>query len=86
MCEIANIIHKVIHRIYQNVDKSKTKDEKRCNFLMRKGCNPNREQKELLRKNRKNWEEWLYISQTPVKFKFRHKTTNEELELDRKIR
>lgn len=53
---------------------------------MRNGCNPNREQKELLRKNKKNWDEWLYISQTPTTFKFRHKTSGEELELERKLR
>lgn len=53
---------------------------------MRNGCNPNREQKELLVKNKKNWEDWLYISQTRTGFKFRHKTTGEVLELERKHR
>lgn len=53
---------------------------------MRKGCNPNREQKELLNKNKKNWEDWLYTTQTPTTFKFRHKTSGEVIELARKLR
>ena len=52
-------------------------------YLMRKGCNPNREQKELLRKNKKVWEEWLYITQTTVTFTFKHKTSGEVIELER---
>lgn len=50
---------------------------------MRKGCNPNREQKELLQKNRKNWKNWLYITQTADTFTFKHKTSGKILELER---
>lgn len=50
---------------------------------MRKGCNPNREQKELLRKNKKDWEAWLYITQTTATFTFKHKTSGEVIELER---
>lgn len=53
---------------------------------MRKGCNPNREQKELLNKNKKNWEDWLYIAQTTATFTFKHKTSGEVIELARKLR
>lgn len=51
---------------------------------MRKGCNPNREQKKLLVKNKKHWEEWLYITQNTTKFIFKHKTSGEVIELDKK--
>lgn len=53
---------------------------------MRKGCNPNREQKKLLSKNKKNWEEWLYITQSTTAFTFRHKQTGETIELAMKLR
>lgn len=53
---------------------------------MRKGCNPNRKQKELLVKNKKNWKDWLYITQSTTTFTFKHKETGEVIELTRKIR
>lgn len=53
---------------------------------MRKGCNPIREQKELLKKNKKDWSEWLYITQTLTSFTFRNKTTGEVMELTRRTR
>ena len=48
---------------------------------MRKGHNPNREQKHLLTKNKKDWTEWLLIKTEKDKFIFKHKETNEVLQL-----
>lgn len=48
---------------------------------MRKGCNPNREQKELLHSNKKDWKNWLYITQTTDTFVFKHKTSGKIMEL-----
>lgn len=53
---------------------------------MRKGQNPNREQKELLVKNKKDWSQWLYIKQSLDTFTFKHKETGEVIELMRKKR
>lgn len=55
---------------------------------MRNGRKPNYKQKRLLTKNNKDWNDWLFI-QTVVhkddvesnKLRFRHKTTNEVIEL-----
>lgn len=68
------------------MDKIKNNIRKKVYILMRKGRNPNREQKELLVKNKKNWEDWLYITQSTTTFTFKHKETGEVIELTRKIR
>ena len=48
---------------------------------MRKGKNPNREQKELLKKHKKNWEEWLLVKTELNEFQFKHKTSGEVITL-----
>ena len=48
---------------------------------MRKGHNPNREQKELLVKNKKDWKEWLLVKTEKDAYVFKHKTSNELLTL-----
>lgn len=52
---------------------------------MRNGKNPNRNQKRLLKKNKKDWTEWLYIrpvhTDTGEKHQFRHKETNDIITL-----
>lgn len=53
---------------------------------MSSGRNPNRAQKQLLVKNKKDWNEWLLIK-TLVEnkitmYQFRHKTTNEVIHID----
>lgn len=53
---------------------------------MHKGCNPNREQKELLVKNKKNWKDWLYITQVATSLTFRHKEIGDTIELTIKNR
>jgi hypothetical protein len=50
---------------------------------MRKGHNPTREQKEFLKKNKKNWEEWLLIKTDKDVFHFKHKVTNETIKISK---
>ena len=53
---------------------------------MRGGHNPNREQKRLLSKNKKDWTEWLLVStnvnKTETIFTFKHKTDNAVIQID----
>lgn len=53
---------------------------------MKHGRNPNRSEKKVLMKLKKDWTEWLFIESTPnkedkdmVDVVFRHKETNAEL-------
>lgn len=60
--------------------------KKEVPFIMSSGRNPNRAQKQLLVKNKKDWNEWLLIK-TLVEnkitmYQFRHKTTNEVIYID----
>lgn len=48
---------------------------------MRKGHNPNREQKEFLKKNKKNWEEWLLVRTDKDTYQFKHKETEELIKI-----
>ena len=52
---------------------------------MRNGKNPNYKQKRLLKSNKKDWTEWLFIGMIHKDgidaFRFRHKKTNEVIEL-----
>ena len=48
---------------------------------MRKGHNPNREQKEFLKKNKKNWEEWLLVKTDKDTYQFKHKETEELIKI-----
>lgn len=52
---------------------------------MRNGKNPNRSQKQLLEKNKKDWSDWLYVKTVHTddgnRHQFRHKTTNEIITL-----
>lgn len=50
---------------------------------MRKGHNPNREQKEFLKKNKKKWEEWLLIKTDKDSFHFKHKVTDEIIQISK---
>ena len=61
---------------------NKFNEDWRC-YLMRKGHNPTREQKEFLKKNKKNWEEWLLIKTDKDTFHFKHKVTNEIIKISK---
>jgi hypothetical protein len=48
---------------------------------LRSGHNPDRKQKKLLAENNKNWTEWLLVKTNVNTYVFKHKVTNEILEL-----
>lgn len=51
---------------------------------MRKGHNPNREQKEILVKNKKDWKNWLLVKTEKDAYVFKHKETDEVITLQSK--
>ena len=58
-----------------------SKSERRCNFNLRNGKNPNYEQKKRLAKAKKDWTQWLLIKNNKDSYEFRHKETGETLTL-----
>ena len=48
---------------------------------MKGGHNPSRQQKKILMANGKDWNEWLIVKTNVDSFVFKHKTTNEVIEL-----
>lgn len=53
---------------------------------MKGGHNPNREQKTLLTKNKKNWTEWLLVNtemnKTNTVYTFKHKEDDSVIQID----
>ena len=49
---------------------------------MRKGHNPNYEQKKALTRNKLDWTEWLVVKTLPNSVVFKNKKTDEVIELE----
>lgn len=55
-------------------------------LLMKGGQNPNRSQKQILSKDGKNANEWLLVKTTVDTYLFKHKVSNEVIELPKSSR